>query len=616
MNILVCFKVMPELEMLNAEDWVFDGRFHIDTGFVKRVLNCFDESALEMALKLRDTSEDLSAPVELTALTIDGSGAEPFLKTLNALRFKRVVRIGQRDDITFKPTAVAAMVSWFVRQHTPQDVLLMGRQSGLGDSGKSPLLAAERLGWPCITQVSSVEPADEHHLKVTCQVDDGELRQIVRIPCVLGVGDAPHSYLRVPTLKDRMDHGSRPVMVISAPDIQAPEDTIKLACLEVIHPQRSGIIIQEDSPEDKARRLYSAYLEPRLDQMGSIERDEQQIHRRRNRPISPCKGKSGSLGFTAILNGCTSDVTVQARELHGFMSANDLDAGHKGKTILFYADRNRKGELLGLVPTASVRLVYLARYQPENVLEALQTLEKGNSPSLYLFPCGYAGSEMAVRWAFRKRGSSLVQVKEAAYQGRELVARKMVYSNHVLATFKLTKRPYCISPARGGYGCPPAVPGKNLQVVEYDLSHLRKDRFVKAFQWSPRSGSTDLEAAKFLLVGGRGMQNKDNTTRLKRLAHGIGADFGVSRPVAMNAWASLRRIIGVSGAITKPEICIVAGASGAAAFYAGIQKSKFIIAVNRDERAPIVRAADVAVLDDYRGVLDELARLIKARHDP
>jgi electron transfer flavoprotein alpha subunit len=92
----------------------------------------------------------------------------------------------------------------------------------------------------------------------------------------------------------------------------------------------------------------------------------------------------------------------------------------------------------------------------------------------------------------------------------------------------------------------------------------------------------------------------------------MGADFGVSRPVAMNAWAPMDRLIGVSGTRAAPELCIVVGASGAPALYWGIEKAAFIAAIDTDEHAPIVSNADVAILDDGVAVIEELAQIIAA----
>ena len=316
--------------------------------------------------------------------------------------------------------------------------------------------------------------------------------------------------------------------------------------------------------------------------------------------------------FKGILNGCSSNIVAQAEELNGFMREHLSCGDNVGSTIAFYSKKEEKNALLGLVPTESVELVRVARYQPENILEALQTVENTEKTDLYLFPSGYAGSEIAVRWACRMKGSSLVQVKQIECSGAQLIARKTVYANHVLGTFKLTKRPYSISLAKGCADSQAITIRDKRIVTEYDLTGLQKDQFIKHSKWIPSETTQDLEAATFLIIGGRGMQTKENTQSLKKIADAMGAAFGVSRPVAMSAWAPMHRMIGVSGAMTKPEVCIVAGVSGTAAFYAGIEKSKTIVAINTDIRAPIIKAADVAVIDDYKAVMAELAKIVQS----
>ena len=64
-----------------------------------------------------------------------------------------------------------------------------------------------------------------------------------------------------------------------------------------------------------------------------------------------------------------------------------------------------------------------------------------------------------------------------------------------------------------------------------------------------------------------------------------------------------------------PEVCITAGVSGAAAFYAGIEKSKFIVAINTDEQAPIMKKADVAIVDDFMPVIQSLREIVKEQKD-
>lgn len=264
MNILVCFTAAPDPDQLQDDEWVIDAHLHIDTSFLRPALSSYDQSALEIALSLRDASETLDVPVALGALTIADSSATPLLKTLNALRFNRVVRVEVQNDLRFRPLAVASVLAGYVGGHAPQDVLLLGRQSSLGENAKTHLLTAEILGWPCITEATHVEVVDQSHLSVTSQTDGSLLRQQVRTPCVLSIGDAPNTFLRVPTLKDRVEYGRRPMEVIASHEFRLPSEPEELTGLEVVNHARAGILIQGATPAEKARTLYKTYLKERL----------------------------------------------------------------------------------------------------------------------------------------------------------------------------------------------------------------------------------------------------------------------------------------------------------------------------------------------------------------
>jgi electron transfer flavoprotein alpha subunit len=93
----------------------------------------------------------------------------------------------------------------------------------------------------------------------------------------------------------------------------------------------------------------------------------------------------------------------------------------------------------------------------------------------------------------------------------------------------------------------------------------------------------------------------------------MGAAFGVTRPVAMNAWAPPDRQIGVSGTRAAPAVCLVAGASGAPAFLWGVERAGFIAAVDTDDRAPILHEADAAIVDDAVAVVEALADIVAGR---
>jgi len=266
MNALVCFKIVPDLDMMSEKDWIIRDSFQIDTSFVKKMINPYDESAIETALKFSDASEDLC----LHALTIGGRQSDMYLKTLYALQFARAARVEASDDLRFHPEIVAAVISKYVTEMDPQDMIFMGRQSGEGDNGKTPFLVAEMLGWPCISEIIRVDPADGHFVSVTGMTDEGILTQVVALPCVFSVGNVAGAYMRVPTLKDRMKYGKKDIDVIDIENfgmdssVGMQTDSIELKDAVVVSHKRKSIAIEGDSIRQKVKVLYQNYLDDRL----------------------------------------------------------------------------------------------------------------------------------------------------------------------------------------------------------------------------------------------------------------------------------------------------------------------------------------------------------------
>ena len=277
LRILVSFKVTPDFEALRAADWAAaaagDGADGVETRYVRRVLNCFDESALEMALRLSDARAERGGATDLGAVSIGGREAEPYLKTLLALGYERAARVEPEAALDFAPAVVAALVAGYVRQVESCDLLLVGCRSGPGDSGAVPFLVAEALGWPCLTQVIEVEARPDERLRVACMVDDGLLRVTPRLPCVLAVGNAVVSQLRVPTLTERLARKDKGIGVVAGADLgvdiagELRRTTCVLTRLDGIERARDGVIVGGATPHDKARALFDDHLRNRIERL-------------------------------------------------------------------------------------------------------------------------------------------------------------------------------------------------------------------------------------------------------------------------------------------------------------------------------------------------------------
>jgi electron transfer flavoprotein alpha subunit len=125
------------------------------------------------------------------------------------------------------------------------------------------------------------------------------------------------------------------------------------------------------------------------------------------------------------------------------------------------------------------------------------------------------------------------------------------------------------------------------------------------------AGDVDITKHSLLVSIGRGIQEKDNVVLAEELAEVLGAAVSCSRPVVDAKWMEKSRQVGSSGKTVKPKVYLACGISGAFQHLAGIKGSPFLIAINKNPKAPIFQVADVGIVDDLLEFLPELTN--KAR---
>ena len=593
MRILVSFKVTPDYEALREADWAAGVAGSVETRYVRRILNCFDESALELALRLTEAQGDRDIAADLGAVTVAGREAEPFLRTLQALGYERAARVEPGAALDFAPAVVAKIIAGYARQVHGCDLLLLGCRSGPGDGGTVPFLVAEHLRWPCLSQVVAIEPLGDDRLRVTSVADDGLLRVTLRLPCVLAVGNAVVSRLRVPTLTQRLVGRAEELAVLSPGDVG----------VDLEHELgREGRILTGVATVDRARHGVVIHGATTARQGADPVR----------RP--PEEPDRGAVRYAAVIDGTLDSAARQASCLGAFLHEGLSDAAAIGETVVFYHEERDRERLVDLAPTRDVRLVRVPERRPDVVIRNLATVARRGECHLFLFPAGHMGTELAARLAFRAGGTALTDVLGVEAAKNRLVGRKSIYSGHVVGRFELSTPPWCVSvDARWNDETSPAAADHRIVVSDVDETSRAHGHALRGHRACGRPSVGDLADCRLLVVAGKGAGSRRGVERIAEAARRMGAAFGVTRPVAMSGWAPLDRIVGVSGARTAPAVCIVAGASGAPAFLWGIENAVFIAAIDLDEQAPIVAAADATIIADCVAVVEELAKLVSAR---
>jgi electron transfer flavoprotein alpha subunit len=127
-------------------------------------------------------------------------------------------------------------------------------------------------------------------------------------------------------------------------------------------------------------------------------------------------------------------------------------------------------------------------------------------------------------------------------------------------------------------------------------------------------GDVDITKHQLLVSIGRGIQEKDNVPIAEELAEALGAAVSCSRPVVDAKWLPKSRQVGSSGQTVRPKVYLACGISGSFQHLAGLKGNPFIIAINKNPKAPIFQVANVGIVDDILEFLPELTEKIRNQH--
>ncbi|MDI3360133.1 FAD-binding protein [Lelliottia sp. V89_10] len=232
----------------------------------------------------------------------------------------------------------------------------------------------------------------------------------------------------------------------------------------------------------------------------------------------------------------------------------------------------------------------------EALLPALESAFIADSPDMVLFPSSTTGDELATRLAWRLQGSAVCQVQSWDSETRTL--SKAVYGNALTATLRPERRPVCLSLAanlpRLNAVFPTDIPTTEMVPIEISGGLPEPEILTKS--------AHPLQSARVVLATGQGATGEI----FEQLAAALHAEPAFTRQRVMAGGCDEQRMLGISGQSVASEVCLIAGASGASAFMAGVTQSRFIVAINQDRDAAVFAAADVGVVGDAQEVLQAL----------
>ena len=254
----------------------------------------------------------------------------------------------------------------------------------------------------------------------------------------------------------------------------------------------------------------------------------------------------------------------------------------------------------------------LKDFKDDLYTEVLTQIIKSSQPYGFFFPATKIGMSLAPRIAGALKVGLCAHVNYLEVKDNQIVMSRPTYGENIIAKLVSKSSPVMATISLGVFN------------IKYGKEEplMKEIIFPENFSWSSKlkirnfipskKKPTKLSTAKIVVSGGRGLKNKETFQKLFELAEILGAEVGATRPVCYEGWVEEERMIGVSGVTVKPKVYIGFGISGALQHTVGIENSEFIVAINIDKEAPLVKMANLALIGDARKILELLLKKLKS----
>jgi electron transfer flavoprotein alpha subunit len=263
-----------------------------------------------------------------------------------------------------------------------------------------------------------------------------------------------------------------------------------------------------------------------------------------------------------------------------------------------------------------VSKVYRAKEAPEGlaqpIVDAMAKVMTDNDFSYALFGGGLLGFEIGAGLTARLNAGVTMEVTQVNVQDGKLVAERPILQDSQIADVGYVDEPGIIIGRLNAFD--PKETGGTAEVedVQVELSEWStKAKMVT--RGEQRGADVNIEDANILVGGGRGLGKKENFELAEQLADSLGGAVAATRAVVDAGWYPYAAQIGQTGKTVAPNLYLALGISGAIQHKVGMQNSEAILAINKDQNAPIFEFSDLGVVGDLHKIVPKLTEAIKAK---
>ena len=241
-------------------------------------------------------------------------------------------------------------------------------------------------------------------------------------------------------------------------------------------------------------------------------------------------------------------------------------------------------------------------------------IDGGDAPDLFLFPQNYEGRDVMARLSVALDRTVLTNNTDIAVDGDAVKVTTPVFGGNTLVTTTFTGsgpylaafRPKSFPVEPGGAGA-----GEVVSASIGDLGAVGAAKIVATHV--EETTGPKLDEANIVVSGGRGLGEAAKFELIEQLAKLLKGAAGASRAIVDAGWVPYSMQVGQTGKVVKPNVYIAAGISGATQHMVGMKGSKHIIAINKDQEAPIFGVADLGIVGDVHKVLPKLIEALQSR---
>ena len=251
----------------------------------------------------------------------------------------------------------------------------------------------------------------------------------------------------------------------------------------------------------------------------------------------------------------------------------------------------------------------LEHYTTDAYTKVICDLVNERKPGILFVGATFIGRDLGPRIAARLNTGLTADCTsiDVEVETGNLLATRPAFGGNLMATIACPEHRPQMATVRPGVFAKVESDGANCKVEKVDVKLTDADVRTKVLETVKTAKDIiDISEAKVIVAGGRGVGSKENFEQLEELAKVLGGSVAGSRAAVEKGWIDNAYQVGQTGKTVKPSIYIACGISGAIQHVAGMQDSDMIIAINKDETAPIMKVADYAIVGDIKKVLPEL----------